>query len=189
MMIAPSCPDHDRLVLDLALGRLDDEAAAEADAVIESCAVCGAWWRERFEGATADGVDEVVASTLGELRLPARRRSHRWLAAAAVAVMVFGASALWLTRETGTAAPERVEVTAIQSIDFEDAELQPLAIAASADLDERQVTQQAAFSPAPVRAEEIRIAEAPPIDAEINPEPLFNGGFESGDLTGWGSGT
>ena len=30
-MIAPSCPEHERLVLDLALGRLDDGSAVEAE--------------------------------------------------------------------------------------------------------------------------------------------------------------
>jgi len=188
-MIAPNCPDHDRLVLDLALGRLDDEAAFAAEGVAGSCEVCRAWWQERFEGEAADTVDEVVAATFDDLRLPARRRGHGWMPVAAAVVLTVGASALWLARDTGPEPPATVEVAAIQSIDFENAELQPVATVTSADLEERQVTVRAAFSPAPVRGEETRIAEAPQIAAEIVPEPLFNGGFESGDLSGWGSGT
>lgn len=188
-MLAPNCPDHGRLALDLALGRLDDDGAARAEEIVDTCPVCRDWWQTRLGGSEAAGLDRAVAEVFDDLRLPARRRGHGWMAVAAAVVVTLGASVLWLARDTGPVLTEPVEVAAIRSLDFESGELEPVATTTSADLEEQQVAARPAFSPAPVRAEEVRVVEAAQISAEIEPAPLFAGGFESGDLSGWGSGT
>ncbi|MEE4272830.1 MAG: hypothetical protein V2I67_14245 [Thermoanaerobaculales bacterium] len=183
-MIAPNCPDHGRLALDLAQGRLDDDAALHADEILAACPVCREWWRTQFEGEASATVDEAVAAVFGDLRLPARRRSHGWMAVAAAAVMAIGAATLWLASSPDAAAPAPVEVAAIQSIDFEQPELQLLAIASSDDLDLQRETPRPLFVPGPVGTDEPRVAEA--TQAAADEPPLFTGGFESGSLAGWG---
>jgi hypothetical protein len=94
MMKAPACPEHERLVLDLAQGRLDDAAAAEADAVRTGCPVCSAWWREELEGDLAATLDTAVEQAFDQFT-PARRRIPAWMPAAAAAVVAVGAGVLW----------------------------------------------------------------------------------------------
>jgi hypothetical protein len=95
MMRAPTCPDHGRLVLDLALGRLDDRSAAEAEAVRLSCPICAGWWRSEIEAATAVAVDQAVGSVFAAFQPPARSRVTRWLPVAAAAALAAGAGVLW----------------------------------------------------------------------------------------------
>ena len=99
-MHSPNCPDHGRLVLDLAMGRLEDAAALEAESASTSCPVCRGWWLERFEGGPAGVVDEAVAATFSNLQLPARRRGYGWMAAAAAVVMTFGVGTIWMLQGT-----------------------------------------------------------------------------------------
>jgi len=80
-MIAPNCPDHGSLVLDLALGRLEDERAGEAERVRDSCPSCNAWWRDRLSGGAVAEVDQAVAKAFEAFRPSGRRRSRLWLAA------------------------------------------------------------------------------------------------------------
>jgi len=94
-MRVPDCPDHSRLVLDLALGRLEDEAAVEAEAARVSCAVCSAWWRSELEGGSAARLDSVLESAFAAFVPPARRSVARWLPAAAAATLVAGTGLLW----------------------------------------------------------------------------------------------
>ena len=94
-MHAPACPDHGRLVLDLALGRLDDRTAVEAEAVRLACPACAGWWRSELEGAAASAVDQAVASTFAAFQPPAARRTARWLPVAAAAALAAGAGLLW----------------------------------------------------------------------------------------------
>ena len=94
-MRAPNCPDHGRLVLDLALGRLDDRSAAEAEAVRVSCPSCAGWWRSELEAATFVAVDLAVGSVFAAFQPPARSRVTRWLPVAAAAALAAGAGVLW----------------------------------------------------------------------------------------------
>ena len=94
-MRAPNCPDHGRLVLDLALGRLDDRSAAEAEAVRVSCPSCAGWWRSELEAATFVAVDLAVGSVFAAFQPPARSRVTRWLPVAAAAALAVGAGVLW----------------------------------------------------------------------------------------------
>lgn len=183
-MISPNCPDHGRLVLDLALGRLDDAAAAEAESISESCPTCRAWWNEQFEGEAADVVDAAVAVALTDLRLPERRRSRGWIAAAAAIVMAFGVGTLWVA-QNNTKVDEDVapQMVAIQTFDFEVPEaVAEFARVEVSDPDSAPIEQP---SPQRVFAEEDLAAVAAPVEVEESSEPLFSGSFESGDFGGW----
>jgi hypothetical protein len=95
MMHAPACPNHGRLVLDLALGRLDDRSAVEAEAVRLSCPSCAGWWRSELEAAAALTVDLAVGSVFAAFQPPAASRAARWLPVAAAAALAAGAGVLW----------------------------------------------------------------------------------------------
>jgi len=186
MMIFPNCPDHGRLVLDLALGRLDDDAAAEAESVGESCPVCRAWWQEQLEGGAAQVVDEAVASTFSGLRLPARRRSHGWMAAAAAVVMALGVGTIWVSQSRTSMDEVTAPRTAlIQTLDFESWEAAgEFALVEAPDPDPAIVVRPVAQR---VISEETLITEASSAEVvvEDSSESLFAGSFESGDLSAW----
>ena len=95
MMRTPPCPDHGRLVLDLALGRLDDRSTVEAEAARVECPRCAAWWRSELEGATAAAVEQAVGSTFAAFEPPVRSRVARWLPVAAAATLAAGAGLVW----------------------------------------------------------------------------------------------
>lgn len=191
-----NCPEHERLVLDLALGRLDDGDAARAEGVKDSCPVCREWWRSEFEGEAIDLVDAAVASVFDDVDLPRRRRGRGWMALAAAVVMSLGATALWMVQRPVAPAPDATEpviverIAAIQRMDFED----PSTVVAHAIESEPETRGSASVEPtvdrssevAPV-ADEIVVAEAAPAAQPriSEPEPLFSGTFESGDLSGW----
>lgn len=191
-MNSPNCPEHDRLVLDLALGRLDDDNAVLAEEALASCPVCRDWWRTQFEGEDSTLVDEAVASVFDDLQLPVRRRRHGWMAVAAAAVMTIGVGALWMAHNPLPVEPVVAERTAaIQVMDFEVPELVPMATPTSADVQEENTAPAPVFVPATVQIEsddEMMVAEAtPPEEAPDNrQDALFSGGFESGSATGWG---
>ena len=174
-MNSPNCPDHGRLLLDLALGRLDDAAAFEAESISESCPVCREWWREQFGSDAADVVDEAVASTFSDLQLPARRRGYGWMAAAAAVVMTLGVGTIWVSQDTGpvdeVAAPR---VASIQTITFEPSD-------ATADF---ALIEAPDSEPAPVEPPAV---QEPPVEVVMDRPSgaLFAGGFESGDLGTW----
>jgi hypothetical protein len=186
MMNSPNCPDHGRLVLDLALGRLDDAAAFEAESISESCPVCREWWQEQFGSDSAAVVDEAVSVTFSDLQLPARRRGYGWMAAAAAVVMSLGVGTIWVLQGTSSmdevAAPR---VASIQTISFEpsDATAEFVLIEAP-DPEPVAVGRPAAQEPL---VEEILIAEAAPAEVAVDrpSDALFAGGFESGDLGTW----
>jgi hypothetical protein len=81
----PKCPDHGSLVVELALGRLDDDLAGEAEQVLAACSTCRDWWQSRL---SHEAVDEGVTRTFESFRPPARMGSRLWLVAAAVVLMV-----------------------------------------------------------------------------------------------------
>jgi hypothetical protein len=190
MMIAPNCPDHGRMALDLVLGRLDDEAAAVAEDVREICPVCQGWWQAQFGTEAAAAVDDAIAGDFDDLRLPARRRNRGWMAAAAVVVMTLGAGTLWLVRDPGPAEPVAIDLAAvIQTLDFEAPESAPVDVRIET-LDVREgASGEPVFVPARIeeRVADAVVAEAPSaeVPAPIDPVPLFAGGFETGDLSGW----
>ena len=185
-MNSPNCPDHGRLVLDLALGRLDDAAAFEAESISESCPVCREWWREQFSSDAAAVVDEAVAVTFSDLQLPARRRGYGWMAAAAAVVMTLGVGTIWVSQGKGSmdevAAPR---VASIQTITFEPSyEPAEFVLIEAPDPDPVPVERPAALEPL---AEEILIATASPAEVVVGhpSDALFVGGFESGGLEDW----
>jgi len=92
--MSPRCPEHGRTVLDLALGRLDDEAAFRAEEVLRSCDVCSGWWQAHLEGDAATVLNGAVSEAWAAFSAPRRRRLRPWLAAAAAAVL--GLTVYWV---------------------------------------------------------------------------------------------
>lgn len=185
-MHSPNCPDHGRLVLDLALGRLDDAAAIEAENVGASCPVCRAWWQGQFEGGAAEVVDEAVAAAFAGLRLPARRRGFRWMAAAAAVVVALAVGTIWVSQSTTPVAETPASrMAAIRTITFEPSEAAgAFALIEAPDpepADLMQAVVREASSGAPVVAEAVQAEVAAERPAGI----LFAGGFESGRLEDW----
>ena len=86
------CPEHGELVRQLALGRLDDAASAEAEAVVEECEHCAAWWQR--ETSPSDAVRAAVCDGLAELELPRHRRVLPYAVAAAAAAVLVGGGLL-----------------------------------------------------------------------------------------------
>jgi hypothetical protein len=201
MMISPNCPEHDRLVLDLALGRLDDESAAEAEAASETCPVCRTWWQTELGGENTALVDDAVASVFDDLELPDRRRGHGWLALAAAAVMALGAATLWLVQSPATQGPRAVEpvvderVATIASMDFE-APSAVVALTSGPVEDASRSVDPVQIGDPRVDTQRLVTDEIVPADAvsghapvAVESEPLFAGRFESGDLGEWGPST
>ncbi len=93
-MRIPTCPEHGRLVLDLALGRLDDQAGTAAESIRTSCPECAAWWRAEFEGDLAHHLDRSIEIAFESFR-PARRRRTMWMPAAAAAALAVSGGLLW----------------------------------------------------------------------------------------------
>lgn len=185
-MNSPNCPDHGRLVLDLAMGRLDDAASFEAESISESCPVCREWWQEQFGSDAAATVDEAVAATFSDLHLPARRRGYGWMAAAAAVVMTLGVGSIWMSQDTTkfdeVATPR---VASIQTITFEPSDAtSEFALIEAPYPEPAPVERQAAQKPL---VEEILVAEAAPAEVVVDRPSgaLFAGGFETGDLGDW----
>jgi len=185
-MNSPNCPDHGRLVLDLALGRLDDAAAFEAESISESCPVCREWWQEQFGSDAAVVVDEAVAAAFSDLQLPARRPGYGWMAAAAAVVMTLSVGTIWLTQGTGSVdevASPRVASITTMTFEPSDASAEFVLIEAP-DPEPLPVELPAVQEPL---VEEIHIAEAAPTEVvgDRSSDALFTGGFETGDLGDW----
>jgi hypothetical protein len=186
MMIPPNCPDHQRLVLDLALGRLDDEAAIAAESIGESCPVCRAWWQEQFDGGAAEVVDDAVAAGFTDLKLPRRRSNRGWMAAAAAVVMALGVGTIWVSQKHAPMDETMALRTAsIQKLDFESFN----------EADEFAMIEVPDPDPAPVArtlaqrsiVEETTVDVASPVEVASadSSKTLFVGSFESGDLGAW----
>jgi hypothetical protein len=95
VMRAPDCHDHGRLVLELALGRLEDNEADRAEAVRCHCPTCSEWWATTFDCEQAAAVHNQVSDVFRSLELPRRSRFHPWWAAAAAAAVVACVVGLW----------------------------------------------------------------------------------------------
>jgi hypothetical protein len=87
-------------MLDLARGRLDDEAVTGAESVRHGCPHCSSWWLE-LEGRAA-AIDSAVAEGLKSFSPQQRRPSRPWLVAAAAA-LVLAAGLVWQVVEQGPA--------------------------------------------------------------------------------------
>ena len=155
------CPEHGDLMRDFARGSFDDEKSLRAETVREDCADCARWWNETLSGEAYDAVDGAVAEAISSFVPPARRR-YRWLAAAAALVLAVGIGAtskLWRDAQTSPAHASDV----VSTWDFEPGTLDE-AIAAA--------------------------GEATDGSDESNGKPaVFVSDFESGDLSGWSTGS
>lgn len=131
-MTVSNCPEHSDLVRDLARGTLDEEQWSSAEAALEKCAHCVRWWSGTFAGAGYEAVDRAVADVIARFEPPARRR-HRWLAAAAAAVLAIGVGTttmLW----RGAAPSPNDAGDVVSTLDFEAGTLNG-AVATSEDAD------------------------------------------------------
>jgi hypothetical protein len=99
-----TCSAHDRLVWDLALGRLSDAAAEDAEQVRATCPTCGAWWREELEGDGAAAVELEAGAAFARFSPPHRQVVPWWLAAAAILVLALAGGLLWHTGEPAAQA-------------------------------------------------------------------------------------
>ena len=123
------------MALALARGDLEDTQALHAEAQIEKCAHCKAWWHGSFDSEASRKVEKAVSQTFAEIRLPARRRHVTWAAAACVVLMLIGISSLQMTRPNQEAtSPVEASISTfdfessspagqIQSLSFEDQDL------------------------------------------------------------------
>lgn len=186
-MYSPNCPDHGRLVLDLALGRLDDDASATAERIGESCPVCRQWWREQFDGDAAAVVDEAVAAIFSDLQLPSRRRGYGWVAAAAAVVMTLGAGAIWMSQGTTNLGEEMAapRVASIGTITFEPSGATAEYVLVEAPDPEPAPVERLVGQEPPVA--KILTAEIAPVENVADPSSgaLFAGGFETGSIGDW----
>lgn len=183
-MNSPNCPDHGRLVLDLALGRLDDAAAIEAESISESCPICRAWWREQFESEAAAVVDAAVAATFSDLQLPERRRGYGWMAAAAAVIMTLGVGSLWVSQRTASIDEVKApRVASIQTITFEPSDATEAFALVEAPDPAPAAVPTAQESP----AEEFPVVDAVQTEVVVERQSgvVFAGGFETGDLGEW----
>jgi hypothetical protein len=169
MMRIPNCPDHGRLVLNLAQGRLDDRDAAEAEAVRTSCPACAEWWSEQFDGEPAASIDAAVERAFSDVR-PSRRRLPAWLPAAAAAVLVAGAAALWYAGDRVTAQRPRHEAVVQEGFDSD------LNGDGTVDTSDIGFTVHVEGSP----------SEAP---SGSTGEVIFADSLDGGELSGWTSST
>jgi len=156
-----NCPKHGDLMRELARGSFDDERSLRAETVREDCVACARWWNEAFSGQAYDAVDGAVVEVISSFN--PRARSHfRWLAAAAALVLAVGIGAtsmLWRTNETPPAPVSDV----VSTWDFEAGTFDESVAAAG------EVT---------ARGDETNGTSA-----------MFVGDFESGDLSGWTTGS
>jgi hypothetical protein len=100
-----ACSAHDRMVWDLALGRLSDAAAEAAEQARATCPTCAAWWREELEGDAVAAVELAVGAELARFSPPRRHALPWWLAAAAVLVLALALGMLTRGKPAATAQP------------------------------------------------------------------------------------
>jgi len=172
MVTTPTCPDHGRLVLDLALGRLDDPAAERAEAIRCSCPCCAAWWSDNLEGEQGLTVEREVAAVFARFAAPRRRHLAPWLAAAAAALLALGGLLVMRgagpTQLPGDLASSRAEQSQLPSGTGE-----PLF---ANGLESGNMAGWVLVGNGPT-----------PSGAADKPSTVFANGLEAGDLSGWSS--
>ncbi len=176
MMQAPQCQTHNRLLLDLALGRLDDGDAERAEAVRTSCASCSAWWSQHFENDGAELVRAAVADGLRSFRAPQQRHQQRWWAIAAAAVLALAVGLLWQLFPGQLPDPMTASSASPNQI-----------VAGSSGETTMLIT---AFSFEPEEdAGHLLVRQQPAAGSKSSPyqngQPIFTGNFEDGALAGW----
>jgi hypothetical protein len=104
-MRPPDCPGHGKLVLDLALGRLEGARALDAEAARIGCPSCGVWWSECLAGTEARLVDDAVEKAFVEFHAPSGTARRAVVAAAAILVLAAGLGLLWLVQRGAPSTP------------------------------------------------------------------------------------
>ncbi len=119
-----------------------------------------------------------------DLRLPERRPSRGWMAAAAAAVMALGVGALWVSQDNPVIDEVAAQRTvSIRAIDFEASSGDAgFALIEAPDPDP---APDVPLNTRPVIIEETRVAAATPDVVQENSEPIFSGSFETGDFSEW----
>jgi hypothetical protein len=133
-------------MLDLARGRLDDEAGCRAEELRESCPECAAWWRSMMDDTALSEIDAGVAEAFDAFA-PPRRRSG-WLAAAAAAVLaigVGGTTLLWNGGDPGSSASPG-DGASVASFDFESDAADFVIVEREASTADDEECDQAVFS-------------------------------------------
>lgn len=163
------------MVRDLALGRLDDRAAATAEEALATCPTCSRWWEVTFEGEAAGEVDAVVASAIATFQAPAATRRWRTGFLAAAAMLLIGLGISTVTRYTPAPVPnatdeivasvETTTGTLVAALDFESG------------LVDAHASVEVVSKPAPLPAPKPAATEA-----VVNAVSM-----ETGDLSGWSS--
>lgn len=78
-------------MLELALGRLGDAEAQEAEEIRQSCDICASWWTTHLEGPAVADLDKQVEEAFTSFQAPSRRRLSEklpWAVAAVLALAV-----------------------------------------------------------------------------------------------------
>ena len=181
MMYSFTCPDHGRLVVDLALGRLDNAASDRADDVSRQCPECSGWWRREI-GDSSAAVDVGVADAFAAFVPPVASRRPVWLRLAAVAVVVLACGLGWELRHASSGS----QATSSESL-IVVGQVGPIP---DVNHDGRQ---DAADILAALRAE-VPSAEGPisrDVPTVVNKDGsiLHGDGMETGSLSGWTSHT
>jgi hypothetical protein len=144
---------------ELARGLLDDDQGTRAEGLRESCPQCAAAWTSVFDDPVVENLDAAVAEAFGNFAPPARH--HRWLAAAAAAVLAIGiggTSLMWHRDDVVPAAPS--PSASLAAVDFESGELSGLVV-----VDHDNLAGETASGS----------------------EAVFENDLEDGDLSGWTS--
>lgn len=98
----PICPDHDRLMLDLALGKLEDRYADEAEATRHSCPTCRQWWESTLQGESAAELEAVVDQVFAEFQPPRTKDLLEWLPVVMAAVLALAVGLVLQSDAPGT---------------------------------------------------------------------------------------
>lgn len=161
-MTVSCCPDHGDLMLELALGRLDDREAERAEELRTSCAGCGQLWSSSFDEPALAVVDAAVAGAFAGFHAPRHRRRGWWAAAAAVLVLGIGATSLLWRGGEDPAVASRQPATSDSVLSVWDFENGTLAAEASPTVVEARVQT-----------------------AAEGEDAVFTNDLESGDLASW----
>jgi hypothetical protein len=169
---APNCPEHGRLVLDLARGRLDDVRASDAERVLDTCPVCSAWWSTHLEGHVADAVDQAVDRSFAAFSPPQRRRVSGWMPAAAAVLLLVGAGLLWSPGDRAPAPADHPTGSFDVARESFDGDIDGDGIVGVSDLGLRMGSE-----PTPKK------------QPRSDKQSIFDDGVDSGDLANWSSRT
>jgi hypothetical protein len=161
-MKAFDCPDHDHLVPDLALGRLDDLGAEKAESARRNCAMCSSWWDETFSDSAVAAIDAEVWDVFQAFEPPSRRR-HYWLAAVAAAAMLAIGVAMTAGLWRGKLLSPVPSIDLVSTWDFEGGDLNTSA------LDAGDAIESSCY--------------------EKSNDAIFSSNLESGGLAGWSVGS